>query len=215
MRYSNLQECLKRVAPKSDSLTINLMDGIADAAYHEFYRVYHNIDHIRHGLGMLEEFKHLYTEADKDFIELAWWYHDIIYIPGAKHCEELSAAKLFHDCKLLEMDSVDALRASELVMATDHFNNTKELNSNQKIIHDIDLTILGAEPIVYACYERGIEEEYEHLVPKKEYMKGRLEVLEILLSKDLFLLEEIRDKYQQQAEKNMSNEIRRLNDNLR
>ena len=54
-------------------------------------RHYHNLSHIRMCLNELNFIKTKNTKYDFDSIELAIWYHDIIYDPKMDNNEEKSA----------------------------------------------------------------------------------------------------------------------------
>lgn len=51
---------------------------------------YHNLEHIAACLSLLEEYKHLASGYNQ--VEVALWYHDVVYDPKQKDNEEKSAA---------------------------------------------------------------------------------------------------------------------------
>ena len=57
--------------------------------YQEKHRAYHNLEHVNDCLNQLDNFESEIT--DKHIIEMAIWYHDIIYNPYGKNNELKSA----------------------------------------------------------------------------------------------------------------------------
>ncbi|MFV2032544.1 MAG: metal-dependent hydrolase, partial [Gammaproteobacteria bacterium] len=71
-------------------------------AYSEPQRYYHTLDHIEHCLSLFD--KICSSLQSPEALELAIWFHDIIYRPGSESNEQLSAdhfmqitTKLFDD----------------------------------------------------------------------------------------------------------------------
>jgi predicted metal-dependent HD superfamily phosphohydrolase len=59
------------------------------AHYSEPHRAYHNLAHVMDCLDQFEPVRHLAQDAAA--VEIAIWYHDVIYDPRAKDNEERSA----------------------------------------------------------------------------------------------------------------------------
>ena len=69
-----------KVAPHLDTLL---------RGWHEPHRAYHGPDHLRDCLGRLDEAA--VTGSVHDLAEVALWYHDVVYQPGAPDNEARSA----------------------------------------------------------------------------------------------------------------------------
>lgn len=180
------------------------------------HRAYHNAEHVSDCLKKLDLLK-----EDIPFrkeIELALWFHDIIYNPHGKANEKKSAdlASVF----LKEAGASIEIRQKviDLILATQH---TAEATSarvpteasaeaqEEKIIRDIDLSILGSEPEDYDDYVRKIRKEYK-LVPAPIFRKKRKAVLEEFLNrKPLFQTTLFREKFEKQARENLAREMER------
>ncbi|WP_202819750.1 hypothetical protein [Thaumasiovibrio subtropicus] len=145
-------------------------------AYSSPKRHYHNGEHIA---AMLQHFDNVRALADDpNAIELAIWFHDAIYNPFSS-TNELDSA-VWSKTFLTENDASDVLieHVYRLIMATQH-NHTLHDN-DEKLIVDIDLTILGAPRAVYDQFEKHVRLEYR-FVPLFIYKQKRIEVLKQFL----------------------------------
>lgn len=109
------------------------------ASYSEPQRFYHRLTHIEHCLALIEKISSELQSPEA--LELAIWYHDVIYQPGAKDNEQLSA-----DLFMTTSDGVfdDNLRDTvyQHIMATVH--DGSEVNHADTIyMLDIDLSSFG------------------------------------------------------------------------
>ncbi len=166
-------------------------------------RAYHNFDHIRDCLLKLDENTNL-TES-KEALEMAIWFHDVIYDPAASDNEESSArfAREFLG------DLPIAGKIANLILATKH-KSTPD-SQDEKLICDIDLSILGSEPNRYRSYSDAIRSEYSR-VPAEQYRLGRIRVLKNFLQRpEFFTTEAFRERYESQARANLKAELLGLN----
>lgn len=142
------------------------------AAYSEKHRAYHTLEHIdacfRHFDFVLEEAK--YSQE----IELALWFHDVVYKPFSATNEEDSAllAKEFLSLNSVEPEIVD--RINNLIILTKDHAMPRSIDG--KLMLDIDLSILGAEEHIYAQFEKNVRKEYKR-VPSFIFKKKRREIL--------------------------------------
>lgn len=174
--------------------------------YQEKHRAYHNVAHINDCLSQLDQLPALHPDARE--IELAIWFHDVIYDPYGKDNERKSA----QEAELFIFDNVadDELgkRISDLIMATLH--QAPPANSAEALIMDIDISILGREPATYQTYTEKVRKEYR-FVPKFLYRNKRKEILlKFIERKTLYYTAEFQSKYEEQARQNISSEIERL-----
>lgn len=89
---------------------------------------------------------------------------------------------------------------------TNHANDELEA-----LMADIDLSILGTfDEDIWAQYNHAIRQEY-NMIPLKEYVKGRIEVLKSFLNKNcIFQTDFFYDMFEAQARQNISKEIELL-----
>lgn len=174
------------------------------ARYSESHRAYHTLDHIGHCLDELDWVRDIVT--DPNALELAIWYHDVIYDTKAKDNEEQSAA---FARKVLESVLVSgdlAQQVADLVIASKH--RMMPIDHNTQFFVDIDLAILGQSEEKFDEYELRIRKEYEW-VPKDAFIIARSAILRSFLSRSsIYGTQFFRDKYEAQARRNIERSLR-------
>src|SRR5215212_1972660 len=113
--FTRWQQLWKRLGSRV-KLTVQFEQ--LQAAYSEPHRFYHNAVHILDCLQQFDSVRHLATRADE--VELAIWYHDIVYNPRASDNEERSAAWAKRDLENANINSEKVGRIVDLIMATKH-----------------------------------------------------------------------------------------------
>lgn len=175
------------------------------AHYNEPHRAYHSLEHIRHCLALFDEVK---AELDDpDAIELALWFHDVIYDPKAGDNEAQSA--LWAKACLAKLGEEEALgdKVAALVQLTAH--PAAAQSPDEGLLLDIDLAILGAAPAAFERYEQQIRQEYRH-VPSLLYKVGRSKVLKsIARAPRLYHSEVFYQRFEKQARANLAKAIKR------
>lgn len=174
--------------------------------YSETHRKYHNVSHIESVLFELASTKHI--AQNYEAIELALWFHDAIYNAFSKTNEKDSAdlAVSFISDNGGSKELQQAVYS--LVMATEH-NFLPEIN-DQKLIVDIDLSILGSEENRYARFEDAIRKEYKY-VPWFLFKKKRIELLQNFLSREsIYSTDHYVDSLERQAKRNIESAIDNL-----
>ncbi|RPH69467.1 MAG: hypothetical protein EHM78_15150 [Myxococcaceae bacterium] len=171
-------------------------------AWGEPTRRYHDHQHLAECLHQLD-----LTDtggASRDVVELALWFHDAIYVPGARGNEESSAKLLLEECSRLRLDRRTAHAGAALVRATAHEASAGEPGPEEALMLDIDLSILGADPLRFMEYEYAIEEEFEK-IPRLSFRIGRGEFLASLLARPtIFRTESFRARYEAAARAQLS-----------
>lgn len=148
--------------------------------YHEDHRAYHGWIHIGAMLNDLDSVRVEpdFASLDLDEVELAVFFHDIIYEPRATDNEAQSAA-LFRDAAAgMPPDRID--RVAAMIFAT--ARHEKSDDPQTQLLLDLDLAILGATPNEYRRYCGAIRAEYEH-VSQPDWKKGRAKVIEKFLAR--------------------------------
>lgn len=165
---------------------------------------YHTLGHVESCLIELDGARSL--ADDPDAVELALWFHDAIYDPRAKDNEERSAGlmKEWLAHPLTE-------EASHLVLATQHAKTPKGRNAALTV--DIDLSILGKPEDEFDTYEIQIRTEYAW-VPEEKYRAGRSAALNSFLGRRfIYSTEPFRQRYEDQARKNLARSLANLREN--
>ena len=108
--------------------------------YSEDSRHYHTPLHIEH---CLRQFDAARAEmADPDAIELALWFHDVIYETDVGAGEnELASAELFLQCARAQFETSFRDRVYRLIMVTTHSESPQTLD--EAFMVDIDLSSFG------------------------------------------------------------------------
>ena len=138
--------------------------------YSESQRHYHTLDHIEDCLMKCEKVKN--EIKDLKSFQIALLYHDLFYDPKRKDNEEKSAEYAFNLLESLKFNN--AQKVKEIILLTKHPSIPK--TKDEKLLLDIDLSILGESPKTYEIYEENIRKEYIH-APKIMYSFGRKKLL--------------------------------------
>lgn len=182
------------------------MNSALIKAYAEKHRAYHTLDHIDACFSQLDCVE---EQADRPHeIEMAIWFHDVIYKPFSGSNEEDSAdvAKLFLAQNNVDPDCID--RIYNLIILTK--NHTAPETADAQIMLDIDLSILGAPPKVYAQFEKDVRQEYKK-VPAYIFRKKRKEILQSFLARpSLYNRPYFFERLETQAKQNLSAAIEAL-----
>ncbi|GAB3112343.1 hypothetical protein GCM10027160_14320 [Streptomyces calidiresistens] len=148
------------------------------ARWAEPTRHYHTLDHLWAVLHRLD----LLTGHAEDpvAVELAAWYHDAVYDPGAPDNEERSARLAEEEIPSLGISPDRVAEVARLVRLTAG-HRTAEGDTNGETLCDADLGVLGGPPEEYARYTAAVRMEYAS-VPAEAFRAGRAAVLRDLLA---------------------------------
>ena len=175
-------------------------------AYQSSSRRYHNLNHIIQCLTELEAIRN--GCANPDEVELAIWYHDVIYDATKHDNEEQSAERAAIAMREAGSEPAVIDRVTALILATKHASTPAP--GDEQIIVDIDLSILGRPPAEFDAYEQAIREEYS-FVDDAGFRAGRSAILWKFLGRDvIFSTEGMRDKYETAARANVKRSLEKL-----
>lgn len=205
---SRLKALYERVCPpvrERRAVIPDLVDELV-RLYSQPHRHYHNLLHVQECLREFDEVSS--TCKDPAAVEMAIWYHDIIYEPTADSNERLSANKASFDCLrlgILHRSFVE--RVVEFILATGPGGSVK---AEAAMVVDADLAILGASMEKFAEYEGQIRKEYAH-VPEKDYVAGRTLILDGFMRRPtIFSTEHFKTKYERTAHANIARSLMSL-----
>ncbi|HBF49059.1 MAG TPA: N-methyl-D-aspartate receptor NMDAR2C subunit [Massilia sp.] len=148
------------------------------AAYSEPQRHYHTLQHLEECFAHFDGVKEL-AEHPLD-IELALWFHDSVYDVHARDNEARSSDWADRALREAGLPNDACARIHALIMATCH--DALPASPDARLLTDIDLAILGAEPERFAEYERQIRAEYAH-VPQEIFTRERGRILARFLAR--------------------------------
>lgn len=174
--------------------------------YGEPHRRYHNKNHIEQCLTEAREIKTL--ALNYPALEMALWFHDVIYDPQKQNNEERSAALAFITLEGAFMKTEFAQQVANLILATKHLVPPAE--NDEKFIVDIDLASFGLPQDRFDENTRLIRQEYD-FVPTSDFITGRIKVLKGFLSRpSIYQTPFFQKKYEKSAQANLKHSVTQL-----
>lgn len=169
-------------------------------------RYYHTLGHLEACLGEFDQVRDLAVIADE--VELALWFHDVVYRTWRSDNEARSALLAAEIMGRGGAESGAIERVNAAIMATRH--QGREPNGDAALVVDIDLSILGQPESVYQEFERNIRREY-WWVSRPRYVAGRCAILESFLNRtSIYRYPEFQRRYEVAARGNLESAIARL-----
>lgn len=189
-----------------DHLLVNNLWAEIETAYSSKSRHYHNLSHLTHLLNTLTEVQKLLQ--DIGIITFSIVYHDMVYNTLKSNNEEKSASLAQKRLTALGCPAQKIEICVAQILATKHHLSSP--NSDTNYFTDADLSILGGPEDVYHDYCQKIRKEYS-LFPDLVYKPGRRKVVEHFLAMEkIFKTDEFRNRYENQARKNLFQELKNL-----
>lgn len=178
-------------------------------------RYYHTWEHI---IACLEKLFEIATElslSDEDMAIIggAILFHDEIYeVTSGKYYqanEDRSAHSAYHRLKSHGVDSLKCVEISRLIRETAHGRVSLGDDMLTRIMHDIDMSILGTSAPEYRIYGHSIRNELSPLVSGSEFEKLRREkfLVPTLKEKHIFVTPYFQDTHEGQARTNLKAEL--------
>lgn len=189
-----------------------ILEGL-QRRYAEAGRFYHTWDHIDFMIDRFADVKD--RICDPQVVLLAIYYHDAVYDARSDQNEERSAELLIGElATVVDPQTLDG--AAQLIRATIAHAIPESMHESPRqdcaFFLDMDLSILGASPGVYADYARNIRREYR-MYDETAYRSGRTRVLKGFLDKErIFFTDYFRDLLEAQAVANLERELIELQD---
>jgi predicted metal-dependent HD superfamily phosphohydrolase len=190
-----------------DERKISELTDLLISKYSEKHRAYHNLSHV---CNLIQNAADSETKiADDEAFRSAIWFHDAIYDPQSKTNEIESAALAVESLTRLDFPQSKIEKIEKMILAT-RKHDASELDDDGRLFLDLDLGILGANPVVYDKYSKAIRAEYA-FVPEALYRAKRREILEAFLQREfIYYTEEWRESRESVARFNIANEIKEL-----
>lgn len=174
-------------------------------------RAYHNWAHVQ---ALIDHFERVQADLnDPGAVEIALYYHDVVYVPLAPSNEADSA-----DAMLAELtgraDAIELETADMIVRATAAHEVPDGIKRGQArdcaIFLDMDLAILGATPDGFDAFDAAIRQEFQ-MVPDAIFYPRRRDVLKTFLDRDrIYLTERFHEQFDAAARANLSRLVERL-----
>ncbi len=168
--------------------------------YSEPQRFYHTLVHIEHCLSLLDIVKPRLQNPEA--LELAIWFHDVVYQPGATDNEQLSADQFM---SLTSGVFDDSLRdtVSRHIMATLHVESDIE-NLDTKYMVDIDLSSFGLPWPEFIRDSDNLRQEMAHLTNEDYYRKQTVFQKTLIDRPRFFKSDYFYQRYETQARENLA-----------
>jgi len=209
MKNTNLYSSWSATFEKAISDDLEKCFSIVTEHYSNASRHYHNLKHIENLITQIETLS--LSAYDNAILINVALFHDVIYKAGRKDNELKSAEFATYWLSKLNM------RTTELEIICDIIRSTNAHQSSDlltQIFLDIDLSILGENEENYQKYLVKIRKEHIS-IPNYLYKIGRKRFLKNMLSrKAIFSTSEYFETFENQARKNLSNELNVLKKQL-
>jgi predicted metal-dependent HD superfamily phosphohydrolase len=195
------------------TLTEELLSDLR-ARYAEPHRSYHGQRHID---ALLKQSRGpRMAWHDPVAVELAIWFHDAVYQPGARDNERRSE-QLLRQSLSGPLAPAVLERAAAMILATEKHRIPAglpvDLTEDMAAFLDMDISILGADEAEYALYALGVEREFLPMLGESVWLEGRAAFLRASLEKPtpLFHTATARATLEEPARANMRRELAGLN----
>jgi len=176
-------------------------------AYQEPHRKYHTLQHLKECLAIYQE--HFQNAQNAAEVAIALWFHDAIYNVKALDNEERSASWAIEALSAGNAHPKHINKIKSHILATRHAQPPQ--GDDQKLLVDIDLSILGAQASRFEQYELQVRQEYS-FVPDFFFNRKRKKLLQSFLDREnIFLTPPFQQKYEARARYNISRSIAALN----
>jgi predicted metal-dependent HD superfamily phosphohydrolase len=202
-RFAALWTALGARVPREGD---DALDRLRDL-YDEPHRAYHSASHVLACLRLLDDPEVKALAASLPEVLAAIWFHDAVYDPRARDNEEASARLASEVLGRAGVAPEAIARIAAHVRATkDHVATSPDA----QLVIDVDLSILGESPEVYARFEDAIRREYAW-VPPADYAAGRAAVLgQFLARAAVYGTPLFRARYEARARENVAAAIAKL-----
>jgi predicted metal-dependent HD superfamily phosphohydrolase len=190
---------------------------IPEKSFEDLVRAYSAPDHFYHTLAHIEDCLSIFDQTmfitvHPEEVELAIWFHDVVYNPKRDDNEQKSAEWAKAVINHAGLGSTPAKRISSYILATRHNQEITDVDAQCMV--DVDLSILGREPEAFWKYEIDIRKEYAW-VPSSTFGQRRIEILNGFLSrKSIYYHGIFRELFEQKARMNLVQAIEQLRSRL-
>jgi len=174
--------------------------------WNEPHRSYHTVSHLAAVLGVIDDVAAAEPEADPMAVELAAWFHDVVYDPRRADNEEASAALA---AGLLPPIGVEPKRVAAVVDLVRMTKTHTPTNAEARVLSDADLAVLARPARDYDAYVAAVREEYA-FVPDDGWRRGRAAVLDGLLARVPLYSPAPMQQLERAARANLTRELRDL-----
>lgn len=175
-------------------------------AYSAADRFYHNLMHIEDCISSFDRTRFLAAYPEE--VELAIWFHDVVYDTRREDNEQKSAEWAERVIRQSGLGGDVFEKVSRLILATRHHDDVQD--SDAQLLVDVDLSIFGAETEAFWRYEENIRKEYAW-VPENLFRHRRTEILSSFLSRPyIYYHRQVREVFEEKARFHLKQAIAKL-----
>ncbi len=185
--------------PKSDGKNVY---ELLSQAYTEPQRYYHTQQHIVECLAHFDKIQHLLH--DPLAVEIAIWFHDLVYDPKASD-NELQSAELMKQVCQRFLSKVQLEKVYTWIMETQKHQASTDTDLNYLL--DIDLAILGSDSNRFAEYEQQIQFEYAWVEPNTYQVKRKQVLKQFDQMNPIFQTIYFQQRFEKQAKINLKKHV--------
>ena len=176
--------------------------GLLSRVYAEPQRYYHTQQHIVECLAHFHQVQHVLH--DPLAVEIAIWFHDLVYDPKALDNEFQSAELMKQVCQNF-LSTVKLEKIYAWILATQKHQVSKDADLNYLL--GIDLAILGSDPQRFAEYERQIQLEYAWVEPAIYQLKRKQVLKQFEQMSPIFQTSYFNQRFEKQAKINLNTNV--------
>ncbi|MBD5402428.1 pantetheine-phosphate adenylyltransferase [bacterium] len=188
--------------------SVEVFNKIIDT-YDNPVRGYHDVKHIFSMLKNLDEFilNNPNSIQNLNEFKFAILMHDYVNGTPNEVNESIAVAEKFINQIAPNHNSNYIKR---VILATDYSHNISKPSIDEMLIQDLDLSILGSNPVDYKEYANLIREQYSNLADDI-FNNARKRILQNFLDKEnIYNIDYFKTKYEVQARMNISKELETL-----
>ncbi len=174
-------------------------------------RCYHNMTHLGHMFNMLNIYKYQTGYIPSRSLLLAIIGHDLVIDNNSENNEEASYDKLVSILRSNSQELNDP-DVKKLIIATKHTELPDHASLEEKLIADLDLSILGtfSDHSWNKVYCDGIRRENSN-IPANVFNEKRIEFFKSMLArKRIFYTDVLYKLYEERARQNISQELAKM-----
>lgn len=183
--------------------------------YSEEQRLYHTLQHISECIDVWDSIKSNVAQELRPLIELALFYHDVVYDPTRIDNEEQSAVLMRRHLAELGCESAFINDIASPILHTTH--KGLSLGPDEEAarwVVDIDLSSLASRWDRFNANTKAIKFEYSHLLgfTDKQWREGRTKFYQSMLARRyIYYTDVCRTRFEQKARDNLAKGLELLN----
>ncbi len=170
--------------------------------YRESHRHYHNDEHIDHCLALLDDVRPQLENADA--VELAIWFHDVVYETGASDNERRSANWFMEQSRNQLRDELRR-HVRRLIMNTTHDHDPQSID--ERILVDIDLSSFGLSWEKFRQDGENVRKEQSHLSDQEFYQKQMRFQESLLQRAQFYFSDHFHRRFEEKARNNLNRHL--------